>query len=337
MVNRNDVARHAGVSTAVVSYVMNGGPRAVSPETRARVEAAVQELGYRPNALARALKLQRTGVLGIVVPDSSNPYFAELARAVEEAAYEKGMTLLLGNSAEDNAREMTYVSTFLNARVDGMLMISSSNSPEIVRLLEESALPVVYVDRAPAGDQHSAIEVDNRSGGREAVAHLLEHGHRRLAMVSGPSPQAEQRRLGALEAITARPDAELTIVDDVPFTRRAGHAAALKLLARADRPTAIFSVTDRQAIGVLRAAADLGLRVPDDVAVVSFDGIPEAAYTTPGLSTIGQPFAQIAGESVSLLLALLDSAKPPRRTVLPVSLIRRGSCGCPDPSNLTLA
>lgn len=334
MVNRNDVARKAAVSTAVVSYVMNGGPRAVSAATRARVQAAVDELGYRPNALARALKLRRTAVLGIVVPDSSNPYFAELARAVEDAAFAQGMTLILGNSAEDPARELAYISTFLNGRVDGILIISSSRSPEVLELLEASGLPVVFVDRAPADTRYSAIEVDNRGGGRLAMDHLLEHGHRKIAVMSGPSPQAEVRLLGALSAIADRPDVELATTDPVPFTRRASHQAALDLLDRIDRPSAIFTVADEQAIGVLRAAADLKIRVPEELAVVSFDGIPEAAFTVPGLSTVGQPFTRMAQEAVVLLTELVESDRNPHREVLPVELIRRGSCGCPDDLHL---
>lgn len=330
MVNRNDVARHAGVSTAVVSYVMNGGPRAVSAEARAKVEAAVRELGYRPNGLARALKLQRTAVLGIVVPDSSNPYFAELARAIEEAAYAQGMTLLLGNSAEDPAREHAYLTTFLGGRVDGILVVSSSRSPDIIELLDQSGLPAVFVDRSPVGTPHSAIEVDNRAGGREAMAHLLEHGHRDITVLVGPSAESDERMAGALEAVAGLDDVAVSQRSVVRFSRAAAYAAAREILASDDRPSAIFTVADELAIGVLRAAADAGLHVPEDLAVVSFDGIPEAAFTSPGLSTIGQPFARIARESVGLLLAMVDSAVPPQRIVLPVALIRRGSCGCPD-------
>ncbi|SFN43878.1 LacI family DNA-binding transcriptional regulator [Mycetocola miduiensis] len=335
MVNRNDVARLAGVSTAVVSYVMNGGPRVVSAESRAKVEAAVRELGYRPNGLARALKLQRTAVLGIVVPDSSNPYFAELARAIEEAAYAQGMTLLLGNSAEDPARELAYLSTFLNGRVDGILIVSSSRSPDIIDLLDRSGLPSVFVDRSPVGNQHSAIEVDNRAGGREAVAHLLEHGHRNVTVVVGPSAQSDERMKGALEAVVGRDDVIVRQTSSVRFARSAGYAAGREILATDDRPSAVFTVADELAIGVLRAAADSGLRVPEDLAVVSFDGIPEAAFTAPGLSTIGQPFERIAQEAVGLLMAMVDSDVPPQCVVLPVALIRRGSCGCPDDLHIT--
>ncbi len=331
MVNRDDVARRAGVSTAVVSYVINGGPRPVAEGTRRRVEDAIRELGYRPNGLARALRTQRSAVLGLVVPDSSNPYFAEIARVVESVAYHRGMTLLLGNSAQQDERESAYVGTFLDGRVEGLLLISSGHSPKVMSMIREASTPVVFVDRAPADTTYDAVEVDNYGGGRTAMQHLLDHGHTQLAAIVGDSPQADDRLRGAQREIEEHGSARLEIARHIAFDRMAGYEAGTVLLSTEHRPTAIFATADQQAIGLLRAAADLGLSVPDDVAVVSFDGTPEAAFTRPGLTTIGQPFEAIARAAVERLLVLI-ATKDSRveRVALPVEITRRGSCGCPD-------
>lgn len=326
----------AGVSPAVVSYVLNGGPRNVAEETRLRVLSAVEQLGYAPNGIARSLRANRTMTLALVVPDTSNPFFAELGRAVEEAAFAAGYTLLIGNATEDEERQTTYVRTFLQRQVDGLVLVPAHGPVGCLPLLEAAGKPWVLLDRR-LGDRTdvSQILVDNRGGARLATEHLAEHGRSSIACIGGPrdvmpSTDRVQGYRDGLAQAGLRASAQL--IRNVAFGRRAAYLAALDLFAAKDRPDAVFVASDEQAVGVLRALTELGLRCPADVAVASFDGIATSAYTVPALTTVAQPFTRLGTETVQHLLARMrGSANGPEVTELPVTLVARGSCGCADP------
>lgn len=344
---RADVARLAGTSPAVVSYVLNGGPRKVAPQTRARVLAAIEQLGYRPNGIARSLRMNRTMSLGLVIPDNANPFFAELARAVEDAAFAHGYTLLIGNASEDEARQATYVRTFLERQVDGLFLVPAHGPLTCLPELQRARTPWVVLDRhVPGLVDVPEVRVDNRAGAREATAHLLWHGRQRIACIAGPADvmSATDRVAGWRDALTAANLGPATLpaaggsgrreaLWHVPFGQRAGYQAARQLLAEADLD-AVFVASDEQALGVMRAITELSRRCPDDVALVSFDGIPAAAYATPGLSTMAQPFAEIGLAGMARLVERIQPAGEsagPAVSVLPVRLRARGSCGCQDP------
>lgn len=335
VVRRADVARLAGTSPAVVSYVLNGGPRPVAPATRERVLAAVQQLGYRPNGIARSLRLNRTMTLGLVVPDTANPFFAELARAVEECAFDHNYTLLIGNSAEDDVRQTSYVRTFLERQVDGLFLVPAHGPLTCSAELMRAKTPWVVLDRhAPGVSGVPEVRVDNRAGARDATKHLVEHGHTRIGCIAGPADvlSAVDRVEGWREAMTeAGILPEHRLLRQGPFGRRAGYQAARDLLATTDI-TAVFVASDEQGFGVIRALAEAGIRCPGDLAVVSFDGIAAAAYATPALSTMAQPFAEIATIGMGLLRRRIngDSAGVDP-AILPVTFRSGGSCGCPDP------
>lgn len=336
MVTRDDVARLAGTSTAVVSYVLNNGPRPVAEATRQRVLAAVEQLGYRPNGVARSLRAQRTRVLGLIVPDISNPYFAQLARDIEDVAFARGYTVVLGNSVGDVARELVYVRTFVESRVDGLLYISAGRSSHCVDELIRSKVPTVVLDRRVRGFNASSVTADNRQGARLATQHLIDHGHRRIAFLGGPSKfsaAAERRRGWSSQLRQAGLASDRSLIVRAAFDRATGYQAALDVLNRdkRTRPTALFAAADEQGIGALRAAFELGLRVPDDLAVVSFDGVVDASYTVPSLTGVRQPVRAMATRALEILLDLVagDDAGPVHE-VLPVELILRGSCGCPE-------
>ncbi|GAA3209858.1 LacI family DNA-binding transcriptional regulator [Dactylosporangium siamense] len=332
-VRRMDVARLAGTSPAVVSYVLNNGPRPVSTETRAKVLAAIEQLGYRPNGIARSLRMSRTMTLGLVVPDNANPYFAELARAVEEESFAQGYTLLIGNAAESDDRQTSYVRTFLARQVDGLFIVPAHGPAGFLPELQRSQTPWVSLDRQVPGAAAPGVLVDNRGGAYAATRHLIGHGRGRVACIGGPEDvlPAHDRVSGWRDALdeegVSRRD--MSVVHS-EFGRRAGYRAARELLARPDRPDAVFVASDEQAVGVLRAIGEAGLRCPDDVAVASFDGIPGAAYSTPALTTMAQPFAAIGRAAMTHLLAQQAGTAGPT-DVLPVVLVRRGSCGCDDP------
>jgi LacI family transcriptional regulator len=331
---RNDVARLAGTSPAVVSYVVNDGPRPVAAETRQRVLAAIEQLGYRPNGIARSLRGNRSNVIGLLVPDNSNPFFAELARAIEVSAYDEGYTVLLANAVGDDAREVRYARTMVEQRVDGLVLSSAGHSAEVVRELTDARVPLVLVDRQIPGIGAAVLAVDNEGGGYTATRHLIEvHGHTRIACLAGPgdlAPSADRHRGWA----RALGEAGLPAGDELfvrsRFDRAGGYHAVRELLARGGAPfSALFACTDQQAIGTLRALAEAGLSVPDDVAIVGFDGIPEGAYTNPPLSTVRQPIAALGARAVELLLQNMAGTPAAEETeVMAVDLVPNASCGC---------
>jgi LacI family transcriptional regulator len=322
-VTSQDVARYAQVSAAVVSYVINNGPRKVAPQTQARVLEAIRVLGYRPNAAARALKLGSPEMIGIVVPDSTNPFFAEFSHAVEDAAGERGHALLLANSGETAAIERKHLKAFASRQVDGVLLASVSPFPDVSPLIA-AGIPVVLLDRSTPFDDVTSIGVDLRAGARMAVEHLIGHGHTNIGLVIGAQQSAEQEReQGWLDALTEAGLPEGPIARG-PFSRAGGYAAGQRLLKLAHRPTAIFVSSDIQAIGVLRALHESGLDIPAEMAIVSFDGSPESEYSWPSLTTLRQPVRSMAVDAVSSLFHKADSS----HTTYPTELIIRRSCGC---------
>ncbi|WP_067569961.1 LacI family DNA-binding transcriptional regulator [Nocardia acidivorans] len=335
MVTRRDVARLAGTSEAMVSYVLNDGPRGVAPATRARIVAAIKELGYRPNAVARSLKTSRTMTLGLVVPDNSNPFFAELARAIEDVAFEAGYTLLLGNAMDNDEREATYIRILIDRQVDGLLVAPAHGAGSWVAELSGTTVPQLVLDRELDLPGAAHVLVDNEGGAYQATEHLLAHGLSRIGCIAGlegihPTVDRVAGWRRALTDAGQRPGDGLLV--HAAFGRADGYRAGRALLAGPDRPEALFVASDEQALGVLRAAAELGLRVPQDLAICAFDGIEGSAYTVPALTTMRQPFERLGRSAVEWLLAkMADPGLPPTRISHGTTLVPRGSCGCPDP------
>ncbi|MFF1815736.1 LacI family DNA-binding transcriptional regulator [Kribbella sp. NPDC058245] len=318
-VTRNDVARYAGVSTAVVSYVVNDGPRAVSPQARERVLEAIRVLGYRPNATARALRTGSTKTFGLITPDGGNPLFAELAKAIDKAAGERGYVVLQTSADGDAETERLKVAELLARQVSGLALVTPAEAPD----LAGADLPVVIVNRVLPGV--SSVGPRYREGARVAVEHLVGHGHTRIALVigeSGAKPVPERER-GWREGLRAAglPDGPLM---RVAFSREGGYAAGRWLAGLEVTPTAVFVSSDLQAVGVLRALREAGVRVPEDVAVVAFDGTAEAEWCAPALTVVRQPLERMASEVVRQLV----EGPVGRSTAYPTELVIRKSCGC---------
>jgi LacI family transcriptional regulator len=320
-VTRNDVARAAGVSPAVVSYVLNDGPRPVSDAARARVLAAVGDLGYRPDGLARSLRVGRTKTLGLVVPDASNPFFAELALAIEDAAYARGFAVMVCNSADDVERERTYIASLAERRIDGLVLVSTIEGQDLSAVTSLS-IPVVGLDRSPDDSPVSTIRADTFDGARHGTAHLLGHGHPTVALVAGPDTGiSDARRLGWRRALA---DAGLRVGVEVaaPFSYTGGRDAAAAL----PRAGAVLVSSDIQALGLISGLAARGIRVPDDVAVVSIDGTTAGVYAMPALTTVAQPIREMGEAAVS---HLVDNPAETIHLALSNDLVIRRSCGCP--------
>jgi LacI family transcriptional regulator len=325
-VTRDDVARYAGVSSAVVSYVVNDGPRPVAAATAARVRAAIDLLGYRPNVAARALKVGSSRLLALVVPDSSNPFFAEFALEMEKVATERGLALLVANSNADTALEARLLADLAARQVDG-LIVSGAAGPPPHGGGSRISTPIVYIDCALPAPGHRTLGADVFDGARQAVEHLLVvHRHPTVAMVIGvgAGSTTDQREAGWQQALEDA-DCPPGPVVRVPFTRNGGYMAGLRLFRSRPLPDAVFTSNDIQALGLMRAAHELGIQVPDEVAVVAFDCTQESEYSWPPLTSARQPIKVMAEAAVS---TVLDTTRAPSHQVFPMDLVIRRSCGC---------
>jgi LacI family transcriptional regulator len=321
-----DVARRAGVSTAVVSYVVNNGPRQVAPATAARVHAAIEELGYRPNLSARALRRGTTDLIGLVVPDSSNPFFAELARAIERAAAHQGYSMVLVNSDNSGQQERRNVESLADRRVSGLL-VATAVARHQLDLGDRQGIPTALLNTDGPVPGFHTIGPDFRHGAQTAVDHLLTvHHARTVALVSGPLKyvEANSREQGWSDALThnGRPPGP-TFEGD--FTREGGYRMGLELIA-GKLPDAVFAISDLQAIGLLRALHEADIRVPEDVGLVSFDGTGESEYSWPALTVVRQPIAAMAEAAVAAVLN--PSQATAEHSTFNTDLVIRRSCGC---------
>ena len=331
-----DVARHAGVSTATVSRVLAGIGRP-RPEIVTAVLAAVSELEYRPSAIARSLKLRSTRTLGLIVTDIENPFFPELVRAADDAAHDRGYTILLGSAADDGERAMRYLDLMVDRRVDGLIVASSAVTERHWAWLLRAPVPVVVVNAEPGALGVPVIASDNTAGTRLAVEHLVALGHRQIGYISGPAaytaavPRLEGFQKACLDAGLP---AEASPV--VPGQARvdSGEQGVARLLEIQPAVTAICCYNDLTAIGALQALRAVGRSVPDDVSVVGFDDIAAAAWVDPSLTTVVQQKGAMGRLAVERLAEAISSAVPaglaaPEVVRLPVTLLQRRSSGPP--------
>src|SRR3984957_19154009 len=336
-----DVASLAGVAVGTVSNVLNH-PDLVRPLTRARVEAAMEELGFIPNGSARQLRAGRSRCLGLVVLDVTNPFFTEVARGVEDYAQAAGYAVILCNSDEAHDKERQYLRVLEEQRVRGILITPvHGRSPEL-RRIRDRGTPVVLLDR-PGSAAQCSVAVDDRRGGEIAVAYLLGLGHRSIALVNGPTAirQCGDRRWGAYRAgeqAGLDPSKVLTEVPVPAMNPRGGAAAADDLLRNVQtKPTAVFCANDMLALGLLRGLSQAGVSVPGDLAVVGYDDIEFAADAAVPLTSVRQPKYQLGRAAVELLL---DEADRPaehehRRIVFPPELVIRASSGQSQSASVT--
>jgi DNA-binding LacI/PurR family transcriptional regulator len=298
-----DVARHAGVSLGTVSNVLNR-PEMVAPATRQRVVDAINELGFVRNESARTLRAGRSRTVGLVVLDVANPFFTDVARGAEAVADAYGAVVTLCNSGEDAARERRYLDHLEELRVQGILITPVATRNPRLDQLTAKGMPVVLVDRG-GGRNRCSVGVDDVLGGRLAVQHLIEQGHRRIAFVAGPMSiqQVADRHRGAMRAAEKTPGTSLVVNEMRSLTVAEGRRAAEQLtqLPATRRPTAVFCANDLLALGVLQELTRRGLRVPDDVAIVGYDDIEYAGAAAIPLSSVRQPREELGRKAAELL------------------------------------
>jgi LacI family transcriptional regulator len=332
-VTLRDVAERAGVSPMTVSRVINNSPR-VQADTRRRVEAAIIELEYVPNRLARGLIRRKTGTLALLVPDLANPFFTLIVQAAEDVAWRAGYHVILCDTRAELEREREYIEDMVEFQVEGVLVAPvSDRSRSNLRILGRSNTPYVLIDRSIAGFEADLVQGDSVAGARRLVEHLIELDHRRIAMITEiPEISTARERLrgyrDALQtaAIEQRPE---YVVEASAVDPRGGYEAALRLLDLEQPPTAIFAVNNIVAAGVVEAARERGLEIPGDLALVCFDDIEHVSRLYPFLTVMAQPAETFGSLAAQLLLDRIAGRVRERRrvVVLPADFIVRRSSG----------
>jgi len=326
-----DVAKLAGVSSTTVSHFING-TRFVSNESREKVEKAIADLGYRPNSLARGLRRGESKTIGLIVPDNSNPFFAEILRSIENIGYSNGYSVILCNSDGDIQKEIAYTELLFTKQVDGIVFITTNNSCEHLQQLIDAGIPIIVVDRDIPLKGTDVLLVDNFQGGYEATRYLIGLGHRRIACITGPSrltPSADRVNGYKKSLSDAGIDAKPDWVVGGDFQFQGGENGIEKILHLDPRPSAVFACNDMMALGVLRGLRKVHLSVPQDISLIGFDDIAMTSVVSPSLTSVAQPIQKISELAFELLINHIQKKKgvpEEKRIVLPTQIIIRESC-----------
>jgi LacI family transcriptional regulator len=323
-----DVARLAGVSIASVSHAVNK-TRFVSEETKQKIFAAMEELAYKPNSVARSLRIKESHIIGLILPDNTNPYFAEIAWSIEYASRNMGYSVILCNSDGDVTKETSYIDVLIEKQVDGVILVAAGESTANFLKLQERNIPTVMVDRNSPNVNIDSIQIDNEFYGQMATNHLIELGHKNIACITGPrdvTPSFD-RVDGFKNALKQH---NISLKEDYivrgDFKPHGGYLAACKLLEMKIPPTAIFACNDLMAFGVIHAASEFGVEVPEKLSIVGFDDIYLSTYSNPPLTTIKQPRLEMGEDAVHFLtLRMKDHGKLSRKITLNASLVKRAS------------
>jgi LacI family transcriptional regulator len=333
-----EVAKRARASTGTVSNVLRGTVR-VSPALRERVEAAIRELDFHPNEIARSLKVNQTYMLGMVLPDITNPFYPEVIRGAEDRALERGFLLVAANTDEQIDREQHIVSALRSRRVDGILLVPTrGNSVDHIRRTMKSGIPVVCLDRVPTGLKVDAVMLDNVRGAQDCVRHLVRSGYRSIAMITGSLELgvARERLRGYEEGLReAGIEVSKDLILEGDFREGSGYRLTKDLLLRADRPSAILVSNGVMALGVLQAFEELGVRCPEDVALATFDDLAGDRAFHPRLTVISQPGYEIGARGVTLLMDRIEGKLTKKTSVIriaPALIVRDSTRGAAMPA-----
>jgi DNA-binding LacI/PurR family transcriptional regulator len=323
-----DVAQLAGVSIQTVSYVVNGKD-VISATTRARVIEAIEQLNYRRDPIARSMRTKQTRLIGLLVLDITNPVLSVIASAVEAATFDQGYKVILQNVGMDASREKEYLIESAGSLIDGLIIVNSVDRQATLEFLETEQVTAVLIDCLSSTTVPS-VAVDNVKAAHIATSHTIALGHRRIAHITGTLSllMGQQRQQGYLQALADHNLAyeRIVVSKSERWDYQAGYDAMNELLRDHSPPTAVFAASDQMAIGAYQAIAKAGLRVPEDISVIGFDDMELAQFAVPALTTIRQPFTEIAANAISLLLQLIAAEKPERtQLILPPKLIIRQS------------
>jgi LacI family transcriptional regulator len=334
-----EVAKRARVSTATVSNVIRE-TRRVSPALQERVRTAIRELDYYPNEIARSLKVKQTRMLGMVLPDITNPFFPEIIRGAEDAAFERGYFLVTANTDEQIGRERRIVSALRSYRVDGILLASApgKDASHICSTIQ-AGIAIVCLDRTMPGVNTDAVLLDNVGGARECVRHLVQSGHKEIAIITGPLKlqTGKERLQGFKEALR---DADITVDSELVlegnFREESGYRLGTELLRRCSRPSAILVCNGVMTLGVLKAFEELGVRCPEDIALATFDDLAMDRTFHPFLTAVVQPSYEMGARAATILMDRIEGKlanRPFTVRIAPTLVIRESSRPRQTPGN----
>lgn len=324
-----DVAREANVSMATVSRVVNGNPN-VKPSTRKKVLEVIERLEYRPNAVARGLASKKTTTVGVIIPDISNNVYAEAARGIEDIATMYRYNIILANSDQNEEKELSLLDTMLGKQVDGIVMMSDAVTPKLIQAMENSPVPIVLAGSVADSEKLPSVNIDYFQATYEAVKMLIDNGHKRIAFVSGPlnyTINAKYKLEAYKKALCdagLEVDKSLIVAEDDTYD--GGMEAWKELNAIEHPPTAYFAGSDELAIGIIHAAQDQGMKVPEDIEVISFENTKLARMVRPQLTSVVLPLYDIGAVSMRLLTKFLNKEKVENQNViLPHRIEKRDS------------
>ena len=331
-VTRKEVAEQAGVSVAVVSYVVNNGPRPESPETQDKLQKDIDELGYYPNELARSLSRRQTAVIGLIIPSLLNPVYAEIAQSLETVCVAEGYLVMIGGTGRDLDKEAEFARLLRAKQVDGVVALPSSSPENILKTLQQAQIPTVVLEHDLP--MTACLAIDDLQGGRLATQHLLALGHRRIGMIKR-EPTSALSNLRVVGYHDTLIEAGLTFDPALVVEGKAGQAggyrAMQQLLALPQSPTAVFTHNDVLAMGAMHAIHEAGLSVPGDISVVGYDNLSSSAYLNPPLTTVKFPVAEMGRLAGQIIIELVRNEReyPAQTITLPVELIVRASTAPP--------
>ncbi|MBK9925023.1 MAG: LacI family DNA-binding transcriptional regulator [Anaerolineales bacterium] len=325
-----DVAKRAGVAPITVSRVINNSGY-ISQSTRERVEAAVKELGYVPNTIARGLRSKRTHTLALIVTDITNPYFTLMARGVEDVAGELGYTVVYCNTDESEDKEEKYANILAQRQIDGVLLVPARGDAKIIKFLESNGVTVVVLDRRVSGAKTDFVRSDSENGARDLIRLLIGLGHEHIAMITGSKEVSTSvdRVTGYQQALTEAGLSKNELIYYGAFNQKSGYELTYQAMNRTPKPTAIFGANNFITIGIIKALHDLKADVPGDVSVVGFDDLPESMLVRPFLTVARQPAYEMGRSATELLLKRIsgDLSEDFHEIILSTEIIQRESVG----------
>ncbi|MEX2104689.1 MAG: catabolite control protein A [Bacilli bacterium] len=324
-----DVAREAGVSMATVSRVVNGNPN-VKPSTRKKVLETIERLGYRPNAVARGLASKKTTTVGIVIPDISSNYFAEITRGIEDIANMYHYNIILCNSDKNVNREIDLVNTLLEKQVDGLLFLGGIVTDNHLKIFQSSSVPVVLAATVDKHNQLPTVNIDHTQAAHDATQYLISQGHREIGLIAVTleDPLGGFARFQGYRNALSEAGIEFneSLVRMGNYRYNSGYSAMQEILALEQRPSAVFSVSDEMAVGAIHAAQDLGLNIPDDISIIGYNNIQIASMVRPLLTTMAQPLYDIGAVAMRLLTKYMNNEPVETQSVvLQHSIVERQS------------
>jgi LacI family transcriptional regulator len=332
-----DVAKSANVSIATVSRVLNNS-NIVEEDTKNRVQEAIQELRYLPNNLGRSLSIKRTEAIGLILPDLFGEFFSEVIRGVDQTAQHHKYHLLV-SSSHDDRKEVENALQMIRGRVDGLIIMSADIDVQTINKNLPKSLPIVLLNCQVDDVSYDSLNINNYYGAYQMVSHLISHGHKSISIIKGPvsNHDAEERLRGYRQALSdgkTQFDSELEYLGD--FSEASGYDAAMAILKKKTRPTAIFAANDSMVIGALSAIQEAGVQVPEEIALAGFDDIPIVQFVKPSLSSVRVSINDLGVLAVNRLIqAIREKTKfIKQKTLVPVEVIPRESCGCPKPTRI---